>query len=85
MKSLLEAVSQFGFGDQVFALRGVGAVYVPGLEQIGNSIVAGLERKIALASPLRDHDHVARVSQPLLEAVRVSQRQMTAPERDDVV
>ena len=83
MKSLLEAVSQFGFGDQVFALRSVGAVYVPGFEQIGNSIVAGLERKIALASPLRDHDHVARVSQPLLEAVRVSQRQMTAPERND--
>lgn len=46
-------------------------------------IVSGLERKIALPDALGDRDGFAPVSEPLVQAVRVSQRQMPAPKRDD--
>ena len=55
----------------------------PDFDEIGDSIVAGLEREIALPGALGDRDHFAPVGEPLLQAVRVSQRQMAAPQRDD--
>ena len=79
----LETVAQVGLDAQVFAVRHIRADDIARFNQVGDPIVSRLEREIPLAFVFGEFDHFARVGKPLLEAVRVSQRQPTAPERHD--